>query len=519
MTDTPPARQRLIIHSVLAVLAPFLFLWIGVIRYAGNALSLHGIDLFAPLLPGLLFFTAMVEIASGEALERKRIGGLLPRIRELLVILLIAFASIVALFGEIASLIRGAGIDLARVEIWVSLGLVALQWILTYVLQTKLREREAFTAFFTKAAPERYSEIYAAHSYEAGSSLHAIGVVRRITIALQLVAVALVVVSTWPLAYAPGPWDTILAAILFGALFFAIGILSRFVQVQDALSSGRVISPDDVFRRDAVALILLAILMGAAAVLAGQRPFLPVELFAIAWSWLVSLRGERAEIGPIEPPGLGSIRESDEFNLEPSLNPDVIAGGNRPNPLEQWLPWIALGAGVALVIAFLVTPLLRKDQRDGGVRGFLRAIGQRVHGFIQAIRIAVQRIGGMARQSQSAISRQVRLAWKAGTERISRRRKHGKTALRDVGTRRTENRAVRHFMRLVKWGESHGAPFTRSVAPLEYAARVSARAPDHQTQLYEAAAMFEQIVFSSDHGGESLLGKYQKTINEIVASK
>jgi hypothetical protein len=520
VTDAVTARQHFITHPLIAVFVPFLVLWISVIRYVGEALAELGMDLFPPLLPALLLLAATTEVVSGNALTRKRVGGILPRIRELVVVLLIAFASIVALFGGIGTLMRGDGVDLARVEIWVSLGIVALQWVLTYVLHTKLREREAFADFFISVDSSKRAETYAAHSYEAGSSLQAIQEVRRITIGLQVVGIALVVLATWPLSYAPSTWESILAVLLFGGLFFITGVLSRFLQMQGALSSGRVFSTDDVFRRDVVALILLAVLMGIAAVLAGQRSLLPVELFPIAWSWLVSIRGEREEIGPVEMPDLGNVRESGEFGFGPPPTPDIATQGAQQSPLSDWVPWIALGVGVAFVIVFLVTPLFQSGERPRGIRGLLKALGVRILVLIQAAHATAQRIIGMARQSSSALGRQVHSVWKSRTEHFSRRRR----TVRGYGSdeaeaRRTKNRALRHFMRLVKWGESRGAPFARSLGPLEYAARVSMKAPDRKIEIHEAAVMFEQIVFARDHGDEVLVHQYQQKVNKIVTSK
>ncbi len=507
-----------VVHPLITIFVPFWFFLTNLLVIIEGAISV-GSDavVFPPFYAILLLLVGISETVTGNMLYKERIGSILPRLRELVFVVIFGYLFILLLHGD---LLRG-NFNIGRLKVWLPLLILGVEWFLCYYIHQKLRERELFLQFFTGKSPKETRETYQSFMHEGGESLNAAKSVKRLTIVLTVIGFIVFNAISLGFNLAFRGWSLIIILIFFGGNFLVVGVLNTWNEVQFNMMDGLIVHrPQRRFRLGLIVLLFLAVFL-VAIPLTGSNPLLPERYIAAFFDWLQS-------IGRFEPPD--TEIEAPDFEME---TPEYETGdylGDATRQLGQQenlgnitriIGYILLGVlGIGAVV-FLLAPLLKRD-REGN-----RNIGLALRQGLDKIRQAVDRFVASINNLLEAIkNRRKSRVW----DRIRARGSGGRLqqtlerAAEKVGLsrreRRINNRMLRAFFRFTKWGEKRGVPFTLSLGPAEYAEKVERESPSEVGgECLDIAGMFEEALYSNHTIEESFRSEFYDKVKRVVKTK
>lgn len=476
-------------HPLFSVLLPFLFVWLVT---ACLRAALPALGRIPAVYPVLLLVATLSEAAVSGYLTARRAQGLLPRLRELVVLLVFSLAFLKLVSGDV---FRGDW-RVGRLNIVLPMILVAAEWLLALAIHGSLRERELLLSLVVGKDGSELKESIRAMGAEAAASLAALARLRRLIVALQALAfLALFFVSiARPAAITPG-------LALLEAAHFAVGLVCFFTvngyrEWQMIMGDGFTVSRRIASRRAgfAAALCLIAALALIPAV--GRDAPLPSSYLEAFMAWL-----QRITTLP-EAPGRYETDTPEVTTPDYSLEQQAqvlrdMGSFDRGNEALQRLVRIILivvvaGGPAAVIIGLLVAPLFRKREEKVRPLRALRAwfartaqaVAQGFRNFLAALRYRPR--GGVRRKSLREIifGRGDAGAERAGDERAGLFQRLG------------QSREIRTFVKVIRWGERRGVRFHRSLGPREYAGSLGAAAPEVRGDLERLADILEELLFS-----------------------
>lgn len=518
MSSNSPAGAPLeLSRPLIVVAAPVVFVVFGLFVPTARAL---GEPVGAQLLFSLLFGVVGAAVYLAERrFHRTRVSGAAVRIREF-VVLVFAVALIEwGLLGTMPSLL------LARPLFWI--GEVAALIVFAFVtgLQSQLGRREFFFGAVRRAVKSHTGEaaqggivMAAARDFgiEAGEAEDGMRRVRRWLIFFVVWFIGLLVVTAWVLRIA-GEGEQLLIAGSSAVVIAAIIALGRMGEEHDLVMSGLLPSP----RGSSLGLFILAplfLLSAALALVLATRPA-PISdatLAAIgAWiAWLFSLipspkrhsappPPSHHPAAPIRPPSFAQLHKLPQAHTSQLLHTILVYAG-----------WTILALLVAGFIWLLISPLFRMQYRRGSLA---RSLRNAIRGLLASFRRALARlreatasVGGLRGEERpAALDR-------ADDERGEPRRRRRRGGLFGALFGGPNRRFARAFLRLAKWGEQRGVPFSRSTGPREYVELVGERLPELRGELSEIALLFERHLFSPRPLTAEQMADYYSKISEVT---
>ncbi len=511
MDERRLAVYRAAIHPTLAVAIPFLFLVLLDLLLRRLVLDL----VLPPNPPGtvlVLLLTGGAQAAVANTLNREKVGSALPRLRELLLILILAAAVFMATGGY---LFAGEVVP-AKPEVIYALILVLVTWLTSFGLHRAFREREIFLSLLVGKRGKELRIAVRSYSAEAGDSVARMRQVKRVVIWFQtLTLLALFAVLLAGRGITPGILLLVVLHLALGLAYTAV--LNGYLEEQGYFGGGFVLPPALRRRRVGAALLFAALAALITWPLVGAEPPLPVSYLEAFFAWLSDLL---TPDGPLEArrqlaTGAGAEARGEESRQltflpgEAGEQSDLVA-----RLFRALLVTVLVGLGLGLIL-FLVRPLFSRDLRDM-LRGIsLAALGRGfANGLRQAAATALEALRRLLAAPRGAAERWAATVSKAARDR--RRQAQAGRALRQRLRRGAHGAAVRGFVRLVRWGERAGVPFRRSAAPLAYLRAVGARLPERRAELEAAGVLFEELVYSAHGAGGERGSRFQKAVRDLL---
>jgi hypothetical protein len=516
MADLRRQYYASVVHPLISILLPFLFLYTVIVTMLGRAFTMYDVQVFPPFYFLILLIAGAAETIIGNILYQERVAGFVPRLRELVVVLIVSFGLILLFYGDLT----GGDIDLSRFNIWISLILVGTQWFFSYYIHQKLRDREIFLKFFEGKEQRNFQEVYAAHNHEGGEAIKALTSVRKLLFGYIAVAFVFFVVMSWGFQVNFRPIDNVLIFLLFGGFFLIASMLDRYMDMQRVLASGHVVDRTQARKKQSTMILVFAVVAVVAIPVAGSRPLLPQSYLSSVLEWLGQLGTREQTVETRKPPDIGETGPSVEM-------PDFVGpaqsflgergGESQIGPIIGWIILVLLGVGF---LVFLIQPLL-KMRREGLTIGtaFKKRFASLLQGMRNGWRSFTEALARFLREG-----RKVRGVFKKIREQaqaVVRAREDAATR-RASGTkrdRRVHNRVLRSFMRFTKWAKRHEVTFHASIAPREFSEMVAAKVPERRSDCLEIASLFEEIVYSHHEIEGSLQNRYHEKVAAVVKSR
>lgn len=476
-------------HPLFSVLLPFLFVWLvtGCLRAAIPALGR-----IPAVYPILLLVATLSEAAVSGYLTARRAQGFLPRLRELVVLLVFSLAFLKLANGDVFRGDWGVG----RLDIVLPLILVAAEWLLAVSIHASLRERELLLSLVIGKDGAELKESIREMGAEAAASLAALARLRRLIVALQALAFLALFFLSIARPASIGPGLAVLAAAHFAVGLVCLFTVNSYREWQAVMGDGFTVSRRIVSRRAgfAAALCLVAALALIPAV--GRDAPLPSSYLEAFMAWLQRITTlpeapgrYETETDEVTSPdyqlerqtqalrGLGEVRQGNEA-LQRLLRIILIA--------------VVAGGPAAVILVLLVAPLFRKREEKAhplrALRAWLvrtaQAVAQGFRNFLSALRYRPR--GEVKRRSLREIifGRGDAGAARTGDERAG------------FFQRLALSREIRTFVKVIRWGERRGVRFHRSLGPREYAGFLGAAAPEVRGDLERLADILEELLFS-----------------------
>ena len=511
MDERRLAVYRAAIHPTLALAIPFLFLVL-----LDRLLRLLVLDLvLAPNPPGTVFvllLTGAAQAAVANALKKEKVGSALPRMRELLVILILATVVFMATRGY---LFAGDLVPLKAEVIYAQI-LVLIMWFASFGLHRAFREREVFLSLLIGKEGPQLRTAVRSYSTEATESVARMRQVKRVAIWFQtLILLALFVALLGGREIGTGLLLLVLLHLALGLTYTAV--LNGYLEEQGYFGGGFVLPPALRRRRVGTALLFVALAALVTWPLGGTEPPLPASYLGAFFAWLNDLltpdqpleaRQTELRTGSSEPLQERE-RERSQLMGEQREQSDLAA-----RLFQAVLITVLLALGLGLIV-FLVRPLFSRDLGEmlrgfslaGLWRGFARGLSQAAATALAALRRMLAAPRDVAERLAATVTR-------AARER--RRQAQARRAVRNRLRHGAHGAAVRGFVRLVRWGERSGVPFRRSVAPLDYVRALGARLPERRAELEAVGVLFEELVYSAhgDAGGRTT--RFQGQVRDLL---
>ncbi len=514
MDERRLAVYRAAIHPSLAVAIPFLFLVL-----LDRLLRVLVLDLvLAPNPPGtilVLLLAGGAQAAVANTLAREKVGGGLPRLRELLLILILAAVVFMATRGY---LFAGDLIP-AKPEVIYALALVLVMWLTCFSLHRAFREREVFLSTITGIEGNELRTAVRSYSTEATESVARMRQVKRVVIWFQLLVLLAFCAALL------GGREVGAGLLLLVVLHLALGLaytaaLNGYQEEQGYFGGGFVLPAS--LRRRRVGAALLFVALAAVLVWPTVRPEppLPASHLEAFFSWLNDLL---TPDGPREvrrrAMSLSSSRaeESEQTREFAQMIGERHGSDLAARLFQAFLVTVLVALGGALAV-FLVRPLFSRDfgeiLRTLSVGRLLRGLAA---GISQALDTALAILRRMASAPRGAAARLADTVREAARER--RRQATVRRALRDRLRSGTHGAAVRGFVRLIRWGERAGVPFRRSLAPLDYVRALAAKLPEQHDELLALGVLFEELVYSAAGAGADGGDRFQGQLRSVLRGR
>ena len=510
MDERRLAVYRAAIHPSLAVAIPFLFLVL-----LDRLLRVLVLDLvLAPNPPGtvlVLLLTGGAQAAVANTLAREKVGGGLPRLRELLVILILA----AAVFMTTRGYLFAGDVSPAKPEVIYALALVLIMWLTCFSLHRAFREREVFLSTITGIDGNELRTAVRSYSTEATESVTRMRQVKRVVIWFQLLV--LLAFSAALLGGREVGGGLLVLVVLHLALGLAYtAALNGYQEEQGYFGGGFVLPASLRRRRVGAALLFVALAAVAAWPMVRPEPPLPASYLEAFFSWLNDLL---TPDGPREVRRELSVSSSRAQQSEQTREFAQMIGERQGSDLaarlfQAFLVTILVALGGALAV-FLVRPLFSRDfgeiLRSLSVGRVLRGLAA---GISQALDTALAVLRRLASAPRGAAARLAETVRDAARER--RRQATTRRAVRERLRSGAHGTAVRGFVRLIRWGERAGVPFRRSVAPLDYVRALAVRLPERRDELLALGVLFEELVYSADGAGEDRAGRFHGQLRAVM---
>jgi hypothetical protein len=476
-------------HPLFSVLVPFSFVWLATWYLRAAFPALNAIP---RVFPALLLIAALSETAVGNYLVSRKALGILPRMRELVVVTLFAYLFLKLVNGD---LFRGDW-SLARFDVVTAIVLTDVEWVLSIVIHSALRERELLLSLVVGKDRKMLKECFRDMGAEASNSLAGMTRVRRLLIVFQALAfVGLFVLGlAKPQAISPGIAVMALAHFAGGIIFFFT--VTGYMERQALMGEGFTMSPRISSRRTtfAVALCLASCLV--LIPLVGRDAPLPPSYLQSFLEWLqriATLPDRQAAVK------IDATRESaPKMKLDDQSR--ALSGlegtGQNNEALQKFFRILILvlvaGGPAAAILILLVAPLFRRRQERlhplralrNWLAGAIRGLAQGVRNIAGALRRRPAHAGGRMSLRDILFGRTRSAEARVGEERVG------------FFQRLALSRELKAFVKVIRWGERRGVPFHRSLGPGEYAASLGSSVPAVRAELDTMATILEQILFS-----------------------
>lgn len=508
---TERLRSVVVQHSLVAVLVPFVVV-------ATTAAYVH-VALLAEFFAAppamhliVLAVVAMIRTASENALSWAGTGAMGARVRELVLVLLGAYAAMVLIEGGI---FRGEFAPGSSDYVYPTL-LVLIEWLTGYAFLRMLRPRRLFTSLVAgKEGRPLFNAVRdaSAESKEVDAALRTL---RRVLVAVEtanvifLVAVNIAVKS-------PPTWVAVGAVAHTTVCSLALVAVGRWAEMHRITGAGVVPDADYRRRRNGGALLVIAVAAVAAVFVSRSEPVIPPRLIGDA---LVGLN-ERLNRRQLRPSTVGMEFTDAELGADDleAFRPTGDGEARERSDLAARIARIvgicialALGGGV---VAFLILPLIRRLRERTGAPESLR---DRLVGVWRRVAESLARLGEWLRrqrravvESGQAVLREVRAAHK---ERVKRRMERTETRERLRAIRGSYY--VRELLKVVRWAERRGVDFHRHEGASRFLDRVRAKYPDLADRIETIRGTFERGVYSSHEVDEAERTRYAVTIQELT---
>ena len=219
---------RSLVHPLLSIFLPLLFL-------------LSADQLLRPLFPGISWFprhlaplllaAGLEEAVMGNLLFKER-AAFLARVRELVVLLALAFGILFILLGVRS----GRGFHLSPLLIY-PLTVTLLQWLLSHGIHSGLRERELLLSALAGKSGAVLRHCLRGSSYQAGLTVRILRNIRAGVVAFQIQVIALLVAAA-VLKRQPALGGAFIVSLNALGGLLGMGVLRSFEEQQLLLGSG-----------------------------------------------------------------------------------------------------------------------------------------------------------------------------------------------------------------------------------------------------------------------------------------
>jgi hypothetical protein len=507
MDEKRLSSYRSIIHPIISIIIPFLLFWT---MQSILATAIGSFSKIPRLFPLLLLAAGMAEAGVSNYLYKEKVGEFLPRLRELILILIISFFILFLLTGD---LFRGNW-KILRLEIIYPLVVIIFMWSFSYYVHQKLRNRELFLSMLIGVEEKDLAKTFREFHFEAGQSIDGIKSIRRLIIGFQIIIFVLVlVVSSMNARLSAGTTALILIHFAFGMIFFFS--LNGFLQSQDLFGAGFQVSKEIQSRRFRFTMLVLVIGGLILVPIVREEPPLPASILASIMAWLeekltlpeIDLEAQKLDFEYTAAPqdtmeeaaaALGGVGKEDNKALQGIFRTIIIG--------------LLIGLPAAAFLYVIIAPLFRK--RGTKVHP-LKAFSKWIATFWDSILSAIRNMGNSFKdfQKRGKIRRKIR-------EDLIKERKAeaGEEKGRRAGffRRLTQAKNIKAFLRLIRWGEKRGAKFQTYLGPKEYTETLGNIVPAIQETLVEIADLFEEQLFSHHEIDEEKNSKYFSNIRLVL---
>ena len=493
---------RSLVHPLLSIFLPLLFL-------------LSADQLLRPLFPEgpwfprhlapLLLAAGLEEAVMGNLLFKER-AAFLVRVRELVVLLALAFGTLFILLGVRS----GRGFHLSPLLIY-PLTATALQWLLSHGIHSGLRERELLLSAVTGKRGAALRHSLRDSSYQAGLTVRVLRNIRAGIVIFQIQIVALLLTAA-VLKRQPTVGGAVIVSLHALGGLLGMGVLHSFEEQQLLLGSGLTLPRALERRRVLFSISILAVAAVVINLAVRNASLLPLSALIALIRRLASLFRFPAHPGFADTLQNALIERQRLYQAmrlsqqAPAATPLAVLIVELMRRLFRTL------AGTGLFL-FLVFPLLSQEfiDRLRELRPFA-ALWRRLRvllGF--TVRFWLRIIHWLRR------SRRRGVLTVEEKEKTDAARKHGRIKTRRLSVRKRlqMSRVQRAFLALTRWGEQLGVPYLFFLTPLEYSRQLVAAVPTGSEQLAYVVDVFEEVLFSSHLVASGRIARYIRTIRSL----
>jgi hypothetical protein len=497
-------------HPSLSVVLPLFFVLL--LDQLLRGAVLNGLVPNPPGTTVYLILTGVAEAAVANALGRTKSRHLVLRLRELLAVLVLGYATFMLTTGAV---FVGEFVPRAP-EVIYALALVFLLWILTVSLHATFRVREAFLATIVGHTGEELRTGVRDHSSEATDSTAAMGRAKRFVVAFQALVILLFTVTLLAgVEVATALIVMVLIHLVVGVSVLAV--VDGYQEEQVYFGSGLPLGVGLRRRRLGSAGLLLAAGLLVAWPLAGADSIIPggtlSDLMSRLAGWLTP-----QPINRIAAPEIGSSTIDQQAIQRPDRL-DSIGGAARESSLAKFvqalLPWLGAAFG-AILLVFLLRPLFSRDMRQrwrelrlrDAVRRIVGAIGR----LLRSLGAVLLRLG----QSPLAAVRRIARTVAVGVDTQRRAARARRTRAAEVARWREHAQIIKGFLRLIRTGERMGVRFRAAIGPLQYAGLLGERIPEQDAALREVGTLFEEMIFSGRKVQPEQTQDYEAKLRAVI---
>lgn len=485
------SKGALLQHSLIAILLPFSF--VAAVAVHLYPVALHEFFAAPPDLYLLVLAAVAVgQAASANALMAERVVGFAPRIRELILFLVVGYGVLVLLDG---SVFQGDWSPLSAVYIY-PLVLIVLLWLLAYSLHRALKRRELFLALIEGKDGRDLVNTVRDLSEESGDTESAITLTRRLSLVLlvfHLVVLLAALISQPQLSRAA----TALSLLQVATVFVVTVTANRHAEVHFLQGTGVVPGAQYRSRRNRGMVLITIVALAVAIPVSRDGAVISPQRIADALTAL----NDRINRRTVESDGPSEV--TFDSLADESLGQDsVVEGGQGVMQTSDTIA--AIARVVAIVIAgalglgflyFMIRPLLDrgKHERKGfayyrsRLNAAFKRMGEGVRRFVAWLRERPQSIARTAR----TVAEQVRKAGEAREERRAAR-----VRARERKREISADPYVRSFVRIVRWGAANGLSYRTSSGATTYLQRVADALPEAAPAAHTLARTLERAVYS-----------------------
>ena len=516
MDDENKGRSSSFLHPLMSIFIPFMFLFTLNIFLQASVLS-RAIPSLSFGFYLLVFVVGVAESVIGRALYKAKVGGFLPRLRELVIILVM---SLVVLMMTQGYLFKG-DVNPLKPDVLYGLAMIAIQWALSYIIHRVFETRDLILRILAGKDGDDLRKAIHEMSVEVSQSERNLNGIKKLLLSLQALIFLAFIVLLASVSEIKTFWPVL--AFLYTAINICfLVIISEFIEEQLHNADGHMVK--NPYRRvramSFLSVFLLVILI--VTPLVGKRSVLPASLISDFYNYLIPDLERRTTVQTrernveeeeeeepeeqqglaFEKPDLDAVTADDEMPLSAIIARYVIYG-------------ILILSGL-LFIFFVVRPLFSKDfWRELRKAHPLRALKQRLALTWRNLKLAVQNFRKYL-MSPKMLRRSISDGWARLRDSAgSRTRERRDTEKISRAARRKLNQVIKDFVRLINWGEKRGVSFEKHIGPLAYATMLCETVPEQKELLVEVGDLFEEIVYSR-HAIEQKTTEYQKKIKTVL---